>query len=101
MELAAFAVLIMTADHELGFRLCERLECEGVFHLGFAREHVQADAFDARCSAREVSLHEMLVEADCLEYLGSAITLQRADAHFGEGLKEPLVDALDEVLFCV
>ena len=99
--LTAFAVLIMAADDQFGFGFGERLKGEGVLHLGFACEHIEADAFDARCGAREVGFDQMLIEADGFEDLGAAIALQRADAHLGEGLEQALVDGLDEVLLGV
>ena len=96
--LAAFAVLILAADDEIGFRISERLEGVGVLHLRFAGEHVEADALDARGGAGEVVVDERLIEADGFKDLRAAIALQRADAHLGEGLEQALVDGLDEVL---
>ena len=99
--LAALAILILAADHQVGFRFGERLERVGMLHLRFAREYVEPDALDARCGAGEVGFDQRLVEAHRLKYLRAAIALQRADAHFGEGLEQALVDGLDEVLLCV
>ncbi len=96
--LAAFAVLVLAADDEIGFGFGERLERVLVLHLRFAREHVQADALDTRGGAGEVGLDERLVEADSLEDLRAAITLQRGDAHLREGFEQALVDGLNEVL---
>ena len=51
----------------------------------------------------EVRLDQVAVQTDRLEHLRAAIALQRADAHLREGLQQPLVDGLDEVLlriFC-
>ena len=45
---AALAVLIMAANDEVGFGIGEGLEGIGVLELGFAGEHVEAHAFDAR-----------------------------------------------------
>ena len=98
---AAFAVLVLAADHEIGFGVGERLEGVGVFHLRFASEHFKVDAFDARSRAGEVALDERLAKADRLKDLGSAIALQRADAHLGEGLKQTFFDGLNEVLFAL
>jgi len=39
-----------------------------------------------------------LVKTHSLKHLGSAIALQRADAHLREGLQQALVDGLDEIL---
>ena len=46
--LTALAVLIMAANDEVGFGIGEGLESVGVLELGFAGEHVEAHAFDAR-----------------------------------------------------
>ena len=86
--LAAFAVLIVTADDQFRFRFGQRLEGVGVLHLRFAGEHVEPDAFNARCGAREVGLDEIVVETDRFEHLRAAIALQGADAHLGEGLQQ-------------
>ena len=40
--LAAFAILVVAADDQVGFRLGERLEGVGVLELGLARQHVEA-----------------------------------------------------------
>ena len=101
VELAAFAILVLAADGEIGFRVGERLEGVFVLHLRFAGEHAEADAFNARGGAGEVVLDEGAIEADGLKDLRAAIALQRADAHFGEGLEQALVDGLDEVLLGV
>ncbi len=99
--LAAVAVLVMAADDEFGFRIGERLEGVGVFHVRFAGEHVEADAFDARSGAGEVGLDEVVVETDGFKDLRAAIALQGADAHLGEGFQQAFVDGLDEALFSV
>ena len=61
--LAVLAVLIMAADHEFGLGIGERLEGVGVLHLRFARQHVEPDAFDARCGAGEVGFDQSLDSA--------------------------------------
>jgi hypothetical protein len=58
--LAALAVLIVAADNEVGFGIGERLEGVGVLELGFAGEHVEADAFNARGGAGEVGIDQRL-----------------------------------------
>ena len=99
--LAAFAVLVLPAHHQVRLRIGQRLECVGVLHLRFARQHVQPDALHARRSPREVRVHQRLVQAHRLKHLRAAIALQRADAHLREGLQQALVDGLDEVLLRV
>jgi hypothetical protein len=98
---AALAVLILAADDEIGLGLGERLEGVGVLHLRLARQHVEADALNARGGAGEVGIDEELVETDGLKHLCAAIALQGADAHLREGLQQALVDGLDEVLLGV
>ena len=56
--LAAFAVLILAADNQVGLRVGERLEGVGVLHLRLAGEHAEADALDARGGAGEVGLNQ-------------------------------------------
>ena len=96
--LAAHAVLIVAADLEFGIGFGDRPEGVLVLHLRFAREHVQADAFDARSRAGEVLLDQRLVQADGLEDLRAAIALQRGDAHLREDLQQALVDGLLVIL---
>ena len=99
--LAALAVLILAADDQIGFRFGERLEGVVVLKLRFASQHVQPHALDARGGAGEVCLDQRLVQSHGLKDLRAAIALQGADAHLGEGLQQPLVDGLDEVLLRV
>ena len=46
--LAALAVLILAADHQVGLRFSERLEGVSMLHLRLARQHVQPHALNAR-----------------------------------------------------
>ena len=62
------------------------------------REHVVPDSRDTRGGAREAARDELAIEADRLEDLGAAIALQRRDPHLREGLEQPLVAGLHEVL---
>ncbi len=96
--LAALAVLIMTAYDQIGLRFGERLEGVGVLELRLAGQHLEPHALDARGGAGEVGLDQGLVQADGFKHLRAAIALQCADAHFGEGLQQALVNGLDEVL---
>ncbi len=54
--LAAFAILIVPADDQFGFRISEGLEGVGVLHLRFAGEHVETDTFNTRRGTRKVGL---------------------------------------------
>ncbi len=54
--LAADAELILPADHQLGLRFGQRLESILVLQQCFARQHLNAHAFDARSRAGEVSV---------------------------------------------
>ena len=94
---AAHAVLIVAADGQFGVVAGDRLEGLLVLHLRFAREHVQADAFDARGRAGEVLVDQGFVQADGFEDLRAAIALQRRDAHLGKGLQQAFVDGFDVV----
>ena len=98
MILAAHAVLIAAADLQLGIGFRQRLESVVVLHLGFARQHIQADAFDARRGAGEISLDQRFVQADGFEHLRAAIALQRGDAHLREDLQQSFVDGLLVIL---
>ncbi len=62
-----------------------------------AREHVDADAADARRRAGEVAVDQRLLEADGLEDLRAAVGLDRRDPHLGDRLEQPLADRLDDV----
>ena len=75
--LATDAVMIVAAGVEFRFRGGNLAERKGVFHGGFTRQHVQADAFDARGRAGEVLVDQLLVQADGFEHLRAAIALQR------------------------
>src|SRR3569832_1697986 len=99
--LATLAVLILSPDNEVGLRLRQRLEGEGVFHLRLARQHAKADALNTRSGAWEVRLDEIMVQTDCLKHLGATIALQRRDAHLGEGLQQRFIDCLDEIFLRV
>ena len=98
VALAAFPVLIVASDFELGVGFRRGLQREPVTHQGFPRQHIQAHALDAGGRAREVALHHRLVQADGFENLRPAVTLQGGDPHFGKDFQQPLVDGLDVVL---
>src|SRR5262249_39674967 len=70
-----------------------------VTELGLSGEHVEIDSADTRCGAREVTSHQIRGQADALENLGAAVTLQRTDAHLAHHLEHALGDGLDELLF--
>ena len=95
---AVDAKLIGAADVQLGFRFRGGAERVRVLGLGFARQNIQAHAFDARSGSREVPVDQVLVQADGFEDLRAAIALQRRDAHLREDLEQPLVDGLLVVL---
>ena len=64
----------------------------------FLRDHVQADALNARRRPGEILVHDFAVDADGLEDLRAAIALNRGDAHLGHGLHHALDRGLDEIL---
>jgi hypothetical protein len=70
----------------------------GVVRQGLAGDLLQADAADARGGLVEVAGDELLVQADRLEDLGAAVALDRADAHLGHHLDDPLLDRLAVLL---
>ena len=61
MILAALAILIMAANHQIGLRFGKRLE--GVFMLEqrLARQHLKPYALDARSGAGEVGVDYRLI----------------------------------------
>src|SRR3990172_5229530 len=61
-------------------------------------DHVEAHATDPRGRPREVSVHELLAEANGLEDLGAPVGLDRGDPHLGDDLQDPFVQRLDVVL---
>ena len=65
---------------------------------GFGEHLLDADTFDARGGAGEILVDQRAIEADGLEDLGAAITLEGRDAHLGHDLEESQADGLD-VLF--
>ena len=69
MILAAHAVLIAAADFQLGVGFGNRLKRVIVLQLGFARQHVQSDAFDARRGSGEIAIDQRFVQADGFEAL--------------------------------
>src|SRR5262249_17931632 len=98
MALAADAVLILPADVEVSIVFAAGPIGELVPHGGLARDHIEADAADARGGAGEILVHELLVESDGLEDLGAAVALDGGDTHLGDGLQEALLDGLQVVL---
>ena len=64
----------------------------------FLRDHVGADAADARGGPGEVFVDHVLAQAERLEHLRAAIALQRRDAHLRRDLDHALGRRLDEVL---
>src|SRR5215212_9024008 len=62
------------------------------------REHVQADAADARGRAGEVLLDERFLEPDRLEDLGAAVAANGRDPHLRNRLEDPLAGRLDHVV---
>ena len=95
---AADAVLIVAADCEFGLGFGQRLEGVLVLHLRFARQHIEADAFDARCGAGEVVSRPAPCSGRWLR------TPARRDSSAGSrcpssrSLQQALVDGLDVVL---
>ena len=61
---------------------------------GFARDLVEAHAFNGGVRAREPLGEEIGLEAHRVEDLGAAIGLIGGDAHLGHHLHEPLADGL-------
>ena len=50
-----------------------------------------------RC-AGEIALHQFVVKAHALEYLCAAVSVHRADAHFGHYAQQPILERGDKVL---
>src|SRR5580693_3187930 len=98
MILAGGSILIIAARVESGFRFGQRAERVRVLHLRFTRQDLQSDTFDAGSRTGEVAIHQRTAEADRLEGLRAAITLQRRDAHLRKNLEQSLVDGLLEIL---
>ncbi len=97
----AFAVargLIIAADSQFRIRLRQRLHGVLVFHLRFAREHVESDTFNTRRGSGEVPVDQRFVQSDGLEYLRAAIALQRGDAHLREDFEQSFIDGLLVIL---
>src|SRR5690349_23023373 len=63
---------------------------------GLLPDFADADAFDARRRAREITVDDLMVQADRFEDLCAAIGLDRGDAHLREDFQQPLADGLDE-----
>ena len=64
----------------------------------FLRDHVEADAADARGRPGEVLVDDVLAEADGFEDLRAVIALDGRDAHLRHHLDDALGRGLDEVL---
>jgi hypothetical protein len=96
--LAAPPPLILAARLEVAVEVGGDLERVVVAELRLAREHVQADALNARRGPREVALDQIGVEADGLEDLRAPVALERRDPHLGHHLEDALVDGLAVVL---
>ncbi len=62
------------------------------------RDHVRADAADARGRPAEVLVDHVLPEPHRLEHLRAAVALKRGNAHLGGNLDHALGRCLDEVL---
>src|SRR5688572_2949080 len=98
MELAFTAILILTADRQGVSVDLTRRECLVVTREDFLRDHIETDTTDARRGAREVVIDDILTQADRFEYLRTAITLHRRDAHLGHDLYNALGRGFDHVL---
>ena len=99
VELAIRAPLVLAARGQLGLELRLALgERRGVAHEHFARDHVEADAADARGGAGEVFVDDVLAQAHGFEHLRAVITLHGGDAHLGHHLHHALDRGLREVL---
>jgi len=99
MEFAVVAPLILAArvEHAVDLTVGESVpmprEC-------FLRNHVEADALDARRCPGEIFIHDYAVEADGLENLRAMITLDRRDAHLGHRFHDAFDRGLDEFFDC-
>ena len=96
--LAAQPEVIRAANRKLGLRPRRGPEGVLVLHPRLLREHVQPDAFDPGGRPGKIGLDQSPVQPDGLEDLRAAVALQRRHAHLREGLQQPLVDPLDEIL---
>ena len=95
---AVDAVVIASSDRKFGIGFGKREEGKLMLHLGFARQHTQADSLQTRSRAREIGIHQFFAETNRLKHLRPAIALQRGDPHLGESLQQSFIDGLDEVL---
>jgi hypothetical protein len=98
MVLAAAPPLVLAAHVEVAVERRGDLVGVVVAHLRLARDHVEADALDARRRPGEVALDDVVRDADRLEDLRAAVALQRRDPHLGHDLEDALVDGLAVVL---
>src|SRR5258708_31684781 len=98
MGLAVRAPLILAANVQ---RMAVDLPVrEGVLmpDLHFARDHIQADAFNARWRPGEKFINYRLLKPDRLENLRAAIALDGGDAHLGNHLHDALDGGLRVIL---
>src|ERR1039457_7274384 len=98
MILATFTILIVAAYNQFSLRFGKRLEGVSMLQMRLACENFKPHSLNARRSAWEVSLNQLLIQSHSLKHLRTPITLQRTDAHFRERLQKALVDRLNEVL---
>ena len=98
VELAVRAPLILAADRQRVTVDAALRERGAMTHQHFLRDHVHADAADARRRPGEVLVDDVLAQADRFEHLRAAIALDRGDAHLRHHLDDALGRGLDEVL---
>ena len=98
VELAVRAPLILAADRQRVTVDAAIRERGAVAHQHFLRDHVHADAADARGGPGEVFVDDVLTQTDRFENLRAAIALDRGDAHLRHDLDDALGRGLDEVL---
>ena len=84
--LAARAELIVAASGQLGIGIGHGAKGVLVLEDGFLGEHLQIHPFNLRRRSREVLLDQLLAQADGLENLRAAVTLERRYSHFRDGL---------------
>src|ERR1051325_5974494 len=97
MILALAPPLVLSADRKHGFAHPSLRVSMPVPEPDFLRDHVEADAADARRRPREVTIDEILIEPDGLEDLRAAVALDGRDAHLRDDFDDAFIDGLDVV----
>ena len=82
MILAVYTEVITSAYRQLAIGFGDRAQCELVFKLCLARQHVEPDACDARGGSGEISIDQIFIQPDRFKNLSASIAVYDRDAHF-------------------